>query len=160
MRLIDKIRNIIPDSAIRTSMIVGYPVESDNEFNELVKFIEKTRFNHLGVFEYSREEDTPAYNEGDPVSDNQKLERMNIIMGLQQKISFEINKDMIGKSTSVLIDSVNNDGSAVGRTVWNAPEVDNLIHIESNNSLSQGDIVQVEINRAQSYDLFAKIHNH
>ncbi len=153
LRLLDKIKKTIPGAAIRTSMIVGYPNEGDEEFKELKQFISDFKFNRLGVFQYSREEDTSAFILGDPVPESVKNERQQIIMELQQKISLEHNNNLIGKSLPVIIDS-NECNNAVGRTVWDAPEVDGLVYIENSPEIKQGTIADVEITKADIYDLF------
>jgi ribosomal protein S12 methylthiotransferase len=123
LNLLEKIRESIPDAALRTSVIVGYPNEGDSEFNELKQFISDFKFNRLGVFQYSREEDTSAFDLNDPVPEGIKAERQRIIMESQQQISIEHNKKMIGKILPVIVDSVEGE-NAIGRSVWDAPEVD------------------------------------
>jgi len=154
--LLEKIRKSIPDAAIRTSMIVGYPNEGESEFNELKQFISDFKFNRLGVFQYSREEDTSAFDLEDPVSEEIKNERHRIIMESQQQISIEQNKKMIGKILPVILDSVEGE-NAIGRTVWDAPEVDGLVYIEKTPEIKQGTIVDAEIINADTYDLFGKL---
>jgi len=153
LNLLEKIRTAIPDAAIRTSMIVGYPNESDLEFKELTQFISDFKFNRLGVFQYSREEDTSAFDLNDPISDENKAERQKIIMELQQQISFDHNQKLVGKILPVIIDSVNEE-NAVGRTVWDAPDVDGLVYIEPSDEIKPGTIVDVKITNADAYDLF------
>jgi ribosomal protein S12 methylthiotransferase len=156
LNLLEKIRNTIPNAAIRTSMIVGYPNENEQEFNELVQFVSEFKFNRLGVFQYSREEDTSAFNLNDPISDETKAERQKIIMELQQQISLDHNKKIIGKILPVIIDSVN-EKNAVGRTVWDAPDVDGLVYIEPSDEIEPGSIVDIKITNADTYDLFGTI---
>ncbi len=156
LNLLEKIRTAIPDAAIRTSMIVGYPNENDLEFNELTQFISDFKFNRLGAFQYSQEEDTSAFDLQDPISEETKIERQKIIMELQQQISFDNNQKLIGKVLPVIIDYVN-EKNAVGRTVWDAPDVDGLVYIEKTPEMQQGTIVDVEIKNADTYDLFGTL---
>ncbi|MCK5852827.1 30S ribosomal protein S12 methylthiotransferase RimO [bacterium] len=156
LNLLEKIRKSIPEAAIRTSVIVGYPNEDEPEFNELKQFISDFKFNLLGVFQYSREEDTSAFNLEDPVSEKIKNDRQCIIMEMQQQISLENNNKLIGKILPVIIDSID-EANAIGRTVWDAPEVDGLVYIEKNPEIKQGTIVDVEIINAETYDLFGTL---
>ena len=156
LKLLEKIRNLIPNAAIRTSMIIGYPNESNAEFNELIKFISDYKFNRLGVFQYSREEDTSAFDLNDPIPENIKVEREQLIMETQQQISFDYNNNLIGRILPVIIDSVD-ENTAVGRTVWDAPEVDGLVYIEKTPEIHPGTIVDVEIINADTYDLYGTI---
>ena len=156
LKLMEKIRNEIPNAAIRTSMIVGYPNEGDSEFDELTQFISDFKFNRLGVFQYSREEDTSAFSLDDPIPEEKKIERQNIIMELQQQISLDYNKNLVGKILPVIIDSIDQIYS-VGRTVWDAPEVDGLVYIETSTEIEQGTVVDVEITNADAYDLFGTL---
>jgi len=156
LNLLDKIRETIPNAAIRTSMIVGYPNENEREFNELVQFVSEFKFNRLGVFQYSREEDTSAFSLNDPISEKIKVERQNIIMELQQQISLDYNKKIIGNTLPVIIDSVDEE-NAVGRTVWDAPDVDGLVYIEPSDEIEPGSIVDIEITNADTYDLFGTV---
>jgi len=156
LKLLEKIRTLIPNAAIRTSMIAGYPNESDSEFNELTRFISDFKFNRLGVFQYSREEDTSAFDLGDPVSEEIKEERHDIIMEIQQGISLGHNEKMIGEIIPVIIDSYNGE-IAVGRTAWDAPEVDGVVYVEPSPEIEVGNIMQVEITAAEPYDVFGTI---
>ena len=157
LKLLEKIRKSIPDAAIRTSVIVGYPNEGEPEFNELKQFISDFKFNRLGVFQYSREEDTSAFNLEDPVPEGIKAERQSIIMEIQQRISLENNKKLIGKTLPVIVDSVEEE-NAIGRTLWDAPEVDGLVYIDKTPEIKQGTVVDVEITNADTYDLFGTIN--
>lgn len=150
--LIEKIRKIIPGIALRTSIIVGFPSESEKEFKELLKFLEETRFERLGAFVYSREEDTPAYNFRQQVPGKTKIERFNTVMSTQQRISKEINKDFLGKTISVLIDEQDKD-LYLGRSQSDAPEVDGVVYVSSKRKLSPGDFVQTRIIDTLEYDL-------
>jgi len=154
VRLVDTIHDRVPGAVLRTSLIVGYPVEGEREFDELREFVASARFHHLGVFEYSREEGTEAYAAGDPVPSDEKKRRARVIMELQQGISHEWNLSRVGSKLPVLIDDVDADGVARGRTRGDAPEVDGLVHIDNAEALEPGDIVPVNVTRAEPYDIF------
>jgi ribosomal protein S12 methylthiotransferase len=152
-QLLEEIRSKVPGIAIRTTMIVGHPGETEKEFNELKNFIEKSRFERLGVFTYSHEENTHAYSFSDDVPEETKQERMEEVMELQQGISLELNQEKIGKTYKVLIDR-KEGGYYVGRTESDSPEVDNEVIIESpENYLRMGDFVNVKIETATEFDL-------
>ncbi len=155
-KLIEKIRTKIPNIAIRTSLIVGYPLESEKEFNELVEFVEEMEFERLGVFTYSMEEDTYAEKYGDPIPKEIKEERKNIIMTIQKEINLKNNSKSLGKKLKVLIDSKTKD-IAYGRTEFDAPEIDNEVIINSTYSLSIGNFYYVKIVDYLEYDLIAEL---
>jgi ribosomal protein S12 methylthiotransferase len=156
-QLLDEIRSKVPGIAIRTTMIVGHPGETEKEFNELKDFIEKSRFERLGVFTYSHEENTHAYSFSDDVPEETKQERMEEVMDLQQSISLELNQEKIGKTYKVLIDR-KEGGYYVGRTESDSPEVDNEVIIESpENYLRMGDFVNVQIETATEFDLTGRV---
>jgi ribosomal protein S12 methylthiotransferase len=152
LKLIDKIRKKIPEVAIRTSIIVGFPSETDKEFKELLEFIQEIKFERLGAFIYSPEEGTQAYNFKKHVPVQIKRERFNTLMLTQQKISDRVNKKFLGKAIDVLIDEKEN-GSYLGRTQYDAPEVDGLVYVNSEKTLKPGDFVKVEITDTLEYDL-------
>lgn len=153
LRLIDKIRKKIPGVAIRTSLIVGFPTEGDEEFKELLEFVEDIRFERLGVFIYSREEGTSAYKLKGQIPKKIKMERLNTIMSLQQKISQEINRELLGKTLDVLIDE-KEQGHYLGRSQYDAPEVDGIVYVKSAKAhLEPGDFVKVNITDTLEYDL-------
>jgi ribosomal protein S12 methylthiotransferase len=152
--LIDRVRTIKPDVALRTTLIVGYPNEGDKEFNELLNFVKETEFDRLGVFTYSREDDTAAYSLGDPIPQDVKESRRALIMEAQQGISLRKNQCFLGHMIKVIIDQ-KDDGIAFGRTERDAPEVDNEITIHSAGSLSVGCFYDVKVVDADEYDLFA-----
>lgn len=155
--LIAKIRSKIPDAAIRTSLIVGFPTETDEHFEHLLKFVGKVRFDRLGVFEFSREEGTPAYDMKPQISQKIKKERKRIIMQEQSKISLEINKSFIGKEIPVLIEAIPSTGDIIARSFRDAPEIDGLVYIKNSDRIfSPGDIEIVTITDANEYDLFAE----
>lgn len=155
LRLIDKIRKKIPDVAIRTSFIVGFPSETDNEFRELLDFMEEVRFERLGAFIYSREEGTPAYNFQKQIPHQTKKERFNTLMLRQQRISGSVNKNFLKATLDVLIDG-KEGGSYLGRSQYDAPEVDGLVYVDSQKTLKPGDFVKVEITDTLEYDLAGK----
>lgn len=162
LNLIDKVRKKIPNVAIRTSLIVGFPSEEDREFKELLKFIEDVKFERLGAFIYSREEDTPAYNFKRQISKKIKIERFNTLMILQQKISQEINKKFLGKIIDVLIDE-EKEGFYLGRSQYDAPEVDGIVYVKGQAPygvcpLKPGDFVKVKVIDTLEYDLVGELN--
>ncbi len=150
--LITKLRHDIPGIAIRTTLIVGYPTETEKEFEELLNFVEETRFERLGVFPFSPEERTTSYELGDPVLEQVKTERMNAIMELQRDISEDRNLQLVGSTVDVIIDRAEGD-FLVGRTKMDAPEIDNEVLIR-NCTLKPGTIAPVAITESTEYDLF------
>jgi ribosomal protein S12 methylthiotransferase len=151
--LIHTVRDKVPGIAIRTTMIVGHPGETEKEFGELTDFIEKSRFDRLGVFTYSHEESTHAHSLSDDVPEEEKQRRMEEVMELQQGISLELNQQKVGKTFKVLIDR-KEGGSYIGRTEFDSPEVDNEVVIESpENYLRIGDFSNVKIHSATEFDL-------
>lgn len=153
--LIEKMRKNIPNLTLRTSFIVGFPGEAKGDFAQLLEFIQRIRFDKLGAFTYSREEDTKAYNLGKQLSAKVKLERLDELMLTQQKICFEDNKKKIGKKFMVLIESREN-GYFVGRGQAEAPEVDGVIFIKDN-KLKIGDFAKVRVVDSCAYDLIAEV---
>jgi len=147
-QLISKIRRRVPKIALRSSVIVGFPGEGSQEFNELLSFVKEARFERLGVFCYSREEGTPAYNMRGQVPEREKNARLNRIMRQQAKISLEKNKKMIGQIIEVLIENNNQ-----GRSCFDAPEIDGSVLVQSTKKLTLGRIVKVCITGAKTYDL-------
>jgi len=157
LKLIDKIRAEVPGIALRTSLMVGYPGESEAMFRELAGFVEETRFNRLGVFTYSHEENTAAANLPDDVPAVVKQERMEIIMGIQEKISEELNGQMTGKDIRVLIDRREGE-YLVGRTEFDSPEVDNEVLVRKPWDESwTGSFVNARIEDSGPYELYARI---
>lgn len=154
IKLIDKIRNRIPGITLRTTMISGYPGETEADHKALVDFIRDTRFNRLGVFAYSHEENTHAYSLNDDVPEDVKQDRVAEIMAVQQKISSELNESLVGKQLKVLIDR-KEGGYFVGRTEADSPEVDNEVLIEAEKFyLRQGSFCEVKITSSGEFDLF------
>jgi ribosomal protein S12 methylthiotransferase len=156
LSLIARIRTIIPNVAIRTSLIVGFPGETDEEFQELVEFVKTVRFNRLGVFKYSQEEGTSAFNLTGQVPEKVKQSRFNTIMKLQKSISFQLNKLFIGKQLDILIEEKSEDGF-LGRTEFDAPEIDGAVYIKTKNKFKIGQIVKGKIIDALEYDLIAEV---
>ena len=152
-RLLDEIRSRIPDIALRTSLIVGYPGESAKKFKALLDFVEKTRFDRLGVFTYSHEENTPAYLLKDRISQAEKERRKEEVMWLQEGISLQKNKARIGQEMKVLIDS-RNATHYIGRSQYDSPDVDNNVLLNrKTNRCVVGEFCKVKITRAESFDL-------
>jgi len=157
LRLLAKIRKTIPQAALRTSLIVGFPSETDKEFRELLDFIKEARFEKLGAFIYSREEGTAAYNFEKQLPPRVKEERFNAVMTAQQEISAELNKKFLGRSIEVLIDEKDAGNIYLGRSRYDAPEVDGLVYVRSERELRPGDFVRVEINDTLEYDLAGEV---
>jgi ribosomal protein S12 methylthiotransferase len=159
-KLISKIREIIPDAVIRTSLVVGFPGEGIKEFQNLVQFIKTAQFDHLGVFTYSPEKGTSCYDLGDPVEEKDKEERKEDILKIQSEISFKNNKKYVGKSMDVLIEGyVRQDPSLlVGRTQYQAPEVDGVVFVEKDRKSADvvSTVQKVEITGCDAYDLYGR----
>jgi len=150
---IGKLKKEIPDIHIRTTFITGFPGETKEEFDELHEFVETMEFNRLGVFAYSREENTPASKMKGQVRSDIKEKRKDALMRLQLEISLKQNIEKINKVFEVMVDEIDEDGSYVGRTRYDAPEIDNSVIFTSKKSLEPGDIVKVKITDAFDYDL-------
>jgi ribosomal protein S12 methylthiotransferase len=156
-QLIADIRHKIPEIAIRTTLISGYPGETEADFQEMYDWVEKTRFERLGIFTYSHEENTHAYNFEDDVPELLKKERAETIMELQSGISYELNQQKIGKTYKVLFDRVEGD-YFMGRTEFDSPEVDNEVLVKKSDGYVRiGDFSNIEIVSADHYDLYGKI---
>ena len=153
-RKIDNLRKAIPDISIRTTIIVGYPGEEEEDFLELTDFVSEIKFDHLGIFTYSEEEGTLAADLKDNIPRELKDERKSIIMDLQNNIDFERNSYMVGQSYDVIVDEVSNN-IAVGRTQYDAPEIDKIVRI--NDFVEKGDIYQVEIDDFNEYELIGSL---
>jgi ribosomal protein S12 methylthiotransferase len=150
-KLIAKIRHIIPDVNIRTTFIVGFPQETEDDFNAMVRFVQKTKFDRLGVFTYSKEEGSTAFTLKGQVPKKIKTERFNKIMSVQSAISLEKNKRLVGKTFKALVDD-SEDNIAVARIYSQAPEIDGVVLIRDNKA-KQGEFVNVIIDEAYDYDL-------
>lgn len=158
--LLDKMRSKVPDIAIRTTLIAGHPQETEQDFAEMLDFVEKNRFERLGIFTYSHEENTHSYSFEDDVPEETKQERANAVMEVQEEISMSINETKVGKTFKVLIDRVES-GNFVGRTEHDSPEVDNEVIISAEDSyLRIGDFANIKITEATAFDLYGEpIHN-
>jgi ribosomal protein S12 methylthiotransferase len=152
IRLIEKLRKRIPNIVLRTTLIVGFPGETENDFNDLYDFVSQMKFNRLGVFTYSREEDTPAYDMPEQIEEAIKQERLEKIMLLQKNISLEYNKKLVGQTLKVLVEGVSDKGY-FGRSFMDAPEIDGKIYFKSDKSLIPGDFCHITVKKAYEYDL-------
>lgn len=155
--LIEYARTVVPDIAIRTTFLVGFPGETEEEFQDLCDFVEEMKFDRVGVFQYSHEEDTSGYLFVDDVSPEDKAERANKIMDIQQSISFEHNQKRVGKIMKVLFDRKEGE-YFVGRTEYDSPEVDNEVLVDAKDQYVRiGDFANIEITDAEEYDLYGKV---
>ena len=155
-KLLNKFREAVPEMAIRTTLIVGYPGETEEDFQALKEFVKTMRFDRLGCFTYSHEENTTAYELADDVPEDVKLQRANEIMELQSQISWELNQEKVGKTFRCLIDR--KEGNYfVGRTEYDSPDVDNEVLIDAKKHYVKiGDFTDVKIIEAADYDLYAE----
>src|SRR3989339_717028 len=157
IELINELKTRIPNLTLRTTFIVGYPNETETEFHELCDFIREVKFDRVGVFNYSIEENTPSFILGDPLTSEEKEERKAIIMEIQKDISEEKNRALVGKQLRVIVDRTEGD-YFVGRTERDAPEVDGEVLIKAENEhVKIGEFYSVEIYDSNEYDLFGKI---
>ena len=155
--LVKQIRDKVPNIALRTTLIAGYPGETEKDHEEMLKWVEETKFDRLGIFTYSHEENTHAYSLNDDVSEKIKRKRADAVMKLQQEISYELNQQKIGNTFRTLIDK--EEGNYfIGRTEFDSPEVDNevLIKKTSDSKLKIGKFAMVKINEANDFDLFGQ----
>lgn len=153
--LVERIKTEIPDIALRTTLIVGYPNETNQDFEILCDFVREMRFHRLGVFTYSQEEGTTAYGFGNPVPESVKEERRAIIMQMQQVISEQRNQELIGREVKVLLDRREGE-FLVGRTEWDAPEIDQEVYIRDVGDLQVGNFCRASIVETSEYDLHAR----
>jgi ribosomal protein S12 methylthiotransferase len=152
--LIKKFRDNIPEIALRTTLLVGHPGETEKDFTELMEFVEKTKFERLGVFTYSHEEGTySAKKYIDSVSNKLKIKRAESIMAIQQSISEKMGKARIGNEYKVIIDRRENE-YYIGRTEYDSPEVDNEVLIKSKKMLNTGQFYNIKITESNEFDLF------
>ncbi|HBH13131.1 MAG: Ribosomal protein S12p Asp88 methylthiotransferase [Clostridiales bacterium 38_11] len=151
--LISRIRAKIPDAIIRTTLIVGFPGETEKQYLELKQFVENYRFDRLGVFAYSEEEDTPAYKLPHKIPEGIKERRRDEIMLIQQDITFKKNNQLKGTSIECIVDSLINGNQYLGRTYMDSPDIDSVIYFESLSKLESGDVVTVKILDYMEYDL-------
>lgn len=157
--LLGQIREAVPGIALRTTMLVGHPGETEEDFEVLKEFIQKARFERLGVFTYSHEENTHAGTLENNVPDEVKEARAAELMEIQESISFELNQEKVGKTYKVLFDRVEG-GNFIGRTEFDSPEVDNEVLVDKKNNFARiGDFAQVKIQQASAFDLYGDIIN-
>lgn len=157
IELVDSIRQRVPDIALRTTLIAGHPGETEQDFQELYDWVEATRFDRLGIFTYSHEDNTHSFTLEDNVPEEVKQERADAIMELQQGISVELNEEKIGKTYKVLFDR-KESGYFVGRTQYDSPEVDNEVLVPADsNYVRLGDFAQVKITDASDFDLYGEV---
>ncbi len=152
--IIDKLKKAIPDIVIRTSLIAGFPGETDEDFEDTVNFVKDVKFQRLGCFTYSKEENTPAAKFKNQIPERIKKKRRNEIMKLQQEISAEHNRQLIGKDMDVMIEGrLPEDSIWIGRSYMDAPGVDGYVFVNSDREYISGDIIRVKITDAKEYDL-------
>jgi ribosomal protein S12 methylthiotransferase len=155
--LIAKIRSTVPGIAIRTTLIAGYPGETEADFDEMYDWVQRSKFDRLGIFTYSHEENTHAYNFEDDVPEILKKERADIIMDLQSGISYDLNQNRVGQELKVLFDKTEG-GYFVGRTEFDSPEVDNEVLVSTKDEyVRMGDFTKVVIDKADHYDLYGSL---
>lgn len=157
-KLLEDFRAAVPEMTIRTTLIVGYPGETEEDFQTLKQWVKDMRFERLGCFTYSHEENTHAYNLEDDVPEEVKMDRANEIMEIQSQISWELNQLKIGKEFRVVIDR-KEGGYFVGRTEFDSPDVDNEVLINADNYLRTGEFFNVKITAAEDFDLYAELIN-
>lgn len=151
-----KLKAAMPDIHVRTTLIVGFPGETEDDYDQLLELVESERFSRLGVFTYSQEENTVAAEMDNQIDEDIKQIRFDGVMRRQMLISSELNQEKIGKVFDVIVDSMDEDGSFIGRTRFDAPEIDNSVIFTSKNELQPGDIVKVKINDAFYYDIIGE----
>ena len=151
-----KLKAAMPDIHVRTTLIVGFPGETEEDYDQLLELVESERFSRLGVFKYSQEENTVAAEMDNQIDEDIKQIRFDGVMRRQMLISSELNQEKIGKVFDVIVDSMDEDGSFIGRTRFDAPEIDNSVIFTSKNKLQPGDIVKVKINDAFDYDIIGE----
>lgn len=156
--IIGKLRSEIPDICLRTTLITGFPGETEEQHEELMEFVDEMEFDRLGVFTYSPEEDTPAAEMPDQIDEEVKLDRQAELMELQQEIAFDNAQDMVGREVLVMIEGkVADENAYVGRTYRDAPNVDGLIFINTDEELLSGDFARVKVTGAIDYDLIGEL---
>ncbi|MFB0924135.1 MAG: radical SAM protein, partial [Vicingaceae bacterium] len=156
-KLINDVRTLIPGIAIRTTFIVGFPGETRDDIEEMKAWIAEMKFDRLGVFTYSHEEDTTAYELEDDVPDDEKQARAQEVMDFQQDISLSLNEEKIGRTLKVLFDRAE-DGHFIGRTEFDSPDVDNEVLVSTeDNFVRIGDYAMVKITGASDFDLFGDV---
>lgn len=156
-KLVAKIRERIPNVSVRTSLIVGYPGETEEEFEDLYQFVKDVKFDRMGAFEYSREKGTYSDKLKGHLSEKVKRERRDRLMKLQQQISLENNEKYIGSTIKCIVEGYTDDGIVILRSEHDAPEIDGVVYAKSNEPVVPGDIEEIKITRADEYDLFGEI---
>ena len=158
VEIIEKLRKEIPDISLRTTLITGFPGETQEQHEELKDFVDEMEFDRLGVFTYSPEEDTPAATMTEQIPEEVKEDRQAELMELQQEIAFDLAEDMVGREVLVMIEGkVADENAYVGRTYKDAPNVDGLIFINTDEELMSGDFVRVRVTGALEYDLIGEL---
>ena len=158
VEIVEKLRREIPDITLRTTLITGFPGETEEQHEELMAFVDEMEFDRLGVFTYSPEEDTPAATMPDQIDESVKEDRQADLMELQQEIAFELAENMVGKEVLVMIEGkVADENAYVGRTYKDAPNVDGLIFVESDELMMSGDFAKVRVTGALDYDLIGEL---
>ena len=158
VEIIEKLRKEIPDISLRTTLITGFPGETQEQHEELKDFVDEMEFDRLGVFTYSPEEDTPAATMADQIPEEVKEDRQAELMELQQEIAFDLAEDMVGREVLVMIEGkVADENAYVGRTYKDAPNVDGLIFINTDEELMSGDFARVRVTGALEYDLIGEL---
>lgn len=157
-KTVAKLREEIPDIALRTTLITGFPGETEDDFEQVKEFVKKMEFDRLGVFTYSREEDTPAAEMDGQIDEEVKEARRDEIMQIQQDIAFDKSNSRVGEIYEVMIEGrLPDEGVYITRTYMDAPDVDGYVFIQSDYNLDSGDFVKVEVTRSDEYDLIAEI---
>lgn len=156
-KLVEKLRKKIPGVSVRTSLVVGYPGETNEEFEHLYNFVKDVRFDRMGAFEYSKEKNTYSYKLKGHLTAKVKKERRNRLMELQQQISLENNQSRIGKTLKCIVEGFTDDGVIIMRSEYDAPEIDGVVYASSTRQVVPGDIEDVKITSADEYDLFGEI---
>lgn len=155
--IVNQIRDKVPNITMRTTLIAGYPGETESDFNEMYQWVEETKFDRLGIFTYSHEENTHAFKLKDDVPEETKMQRAQDVMELQQNISFDLNQNKVGETFKVLFDKKENN-YFVGRTESDSPEVDNEVLVDASNTFVRiGDFANVKIDTADNFDLFGTL---
>ena len=153
-----KLKKEIPDIVIRTTFIVGFPGETEEDFCELCEFVKEQRFDHAGVFTYSREEGTPAYDLPDQIDEQVKQDRMDILMRMQMDINEDLNKEKIGKTVTVICEDYDPVAEVhFGRSAADAPEIDGKVYFRSEARIAPGSMVKVKVRKVVDYDLFGVV---
>lgn len=159
-KVMDRVRALVPDAKVRSTFIVGFPGETEEHFEHLVQFVEKYRFDRLGVFTYSKQTEVPSGHMPDQVPERVKKARRSKIMKVQHRISTELNESMVGKEIDVLIERFDDRKNLyIGRSQWDAPEVDNLVYVRDTeeNLVEMAEIARVRVDEAKPYDLFCTV---